>query len=160
MSKPQTFFNSNPVVDSSSWSARASPSALTTKISAEPSTTLVSPAVLPSRISSSVTSPTIVSSRVAVSDPTSLQLPPFKRSGPLGVEGESVSLEELKLRSKPLVPFFAWDSLSLGTKKVYTLNWKLFSNFGYLHGCNVNNYAWDFFSVCKYLLILLEIGFF
>ena len=47
VSKPQTFFNSNPVVESSPWSARASPSALTTKISAEPSTILVSPEVLP-----------------------------------------------------------------------------------------------------------------
>ena len=147
VSKPQTFlFNSSPVVESSPWSARATPSAWPTKSSATPSTTLVSPEVLPSRISPSLTSPTTVSSRASVSvlDPTSLQLPPFKRSGPLGVEGESVSLEELKSRSKPLVQSFAWDSLSLGTKKVYTLNWKLFSNFGYLHGVNVNNYDWDF----------------
>ena len=47
VSKSQTFFNSNPVVESFPWSARASPSALTTKISAEPSTILVSPEVLP-----------------------------------------------------------------------------------------------------------------
>ena len=119
VSKPQTFINSSPVLESSPWLARATPSAWPTKSSLTPSTTLVSPEVLPS---TSLPSPVAVSSResVLVLGSTSLQLPPFSRTGPLGVDGESVSLEELKSRSKPLVQSFAWDSLSLGSKKVYT----------------------------------------
>ena len=150
VSKPQTLFNYIPVVETSSWSARASPSTSASKISVVPSTTLVTRKVSPSR-----TSPTSTF-QVQVPGQASLQVPPFKRSGPLGVEGESVSVEELKLRSKPLVQSFAWDSLSEGTKKVYNLNWKLFSNFGFLNGVNVNNLDWDFTFVCEYLLFRIQ----
>ena len=65
-------------------------------------------------------------------------------------------MEELKICSKPLVQSFAWDSLSVGSQKVYTLNWKLFSIFGMLHGCEVNKFKWDFSFVCEYLLFRIQ----
>jgi hypothetical protein len=67
----------------------------------------------------------------------------------LGVEGESVTLEELNIRSKPLVHSFAWDTLSVASKKVYTLIWKLLfriQNSGSIHSvlsaCSALNFYW------------------
>ena len=41
------------------------------------------------------------------------------RDGPLGQRGESLSLTELKNRSHDLLSEFAWNSLAVGSSKVY-----------------------------------------
>jgi hypothetical protein len=157
VSKPQSFLSqSTPVVKSSPWSVSATPSTWSFTTPTTPSATSVSADALQSRVTASLPAPVSVSARDSVLTSGSLQLPPFTRTGPLGVEGESVTLEELNIRSKPLVQSFAWDSLSVGSKKVYTLNWKLFSNFGLLHGCDVNKFKWDFSFVCEYLLFRIQ----
>jgi hypothetical protein len=43
------------------------------------------------------------------------------RDGPLVRQGENISLPELKHRSCDLLSEFAWNSLAVGTSKVYKL---------------------------------------
>ena len=87
---------------------------------------------------------------------TPSQLPAFSREGPLGDVGECISVTELTNKSRPLVRLFAMNSLSEGTKKIYSLNWQLFVNFGALHGVNVNLYEWDFSFCCEFLLFRFQ----
>jgi hypothetical protein len=106
--------------------------------------TLVSASALETRISSSIPAPaSSSSSRQSVLTSGSSQLPAFSKSGPLGSQGECITVEELSHRLRPLVRSYALDSLSDGTKKIYSLNWNLFVNFGALHGVNVNKFEWD-----------------
>ena len=51
------------------------------------------------------------------------------RDGPLGQKGETLTLPELKTRSRKLLGEFAWNSLALGTARVYKLAWSHFAKF-------------------------------
>jgi hypothetical protein len=156
VNKPQNFLTgTTAAVASSPWSTPSTPARLCTP-STTASPTLVSAKALEMRATSSIPPPVASSSRESVLDSGSLQVPPFSKSGPLGSEGESISVEELGIRSRPLVQSYAWDSLSEGSKKVFVLNWKLFSNFGALHGSNVNKFSWDFSFVCEYMLFHIQ----
>jgi hypothetical protein len=118
---------------------------------------LVSRSALEMRVSTSLhqSSPSSTSTQSVLTS-TSSQLPAFSREGPLGDVGESISVTELSNRSRPLVRLFAMNSLSEGTKKIYSLNWQLFVNFGALHGVNVNLYDWDFSFCCEFCYFVFK----
>jgi hypothetical protein len=143
----------------SSPSTRSSSTLTTSKSSSTTSSkmlpVLFSRSALEERVSTSLhqSSPSSTSRQsVLTSTSTSSQLPAFSREGPIGAVGESISGTELSNRSRPLVRLFAMNSLSEGTKKIYSPNWQLFVNFGALHGVNVNLYDWDFSFCCEFLL--------
>jgi hypothetical protein len=160
VSTPQNFLTAATAsVASSPWTSPSStaglslPSPWSTSSFSTSSTalpTLVSGSALETRISRSIPAPaTSSSSRQSVLTSGSFQLPAFSKSGPLGSQGECITVEELSHHSRPLVRSYALDSLSEGTKKIYSLNWNLFVNFGALHGVNVNKFEWDFSFICE-----------
>ena len=72
----------------------------------------------------------------------------LKKDGPLGSQGESVSVFDLRARSKHLIQSLAWNSVSEGTQRIYKLNWNLF----------VEMLDWDFSFVCEFLLFRIQIS--
>jgi hypothetical protein len=95
ITKLQSFFTSTPsVVASSPWLTNTTPSTRSCAPSTTASPTSFSAEALQSRVTSSLPPPVVASSRESVLGSGSLQLPPFSRTGPLGVEGESVSVED------------------------------------------------------------------
>ena len=71
-------------------------------------------------------------------------LHPFPWDGPLGKQGEVLTLPELKTRSRGVLGEFAWGSLAKGIAKVYRLAWAHFAKFGAFMGVNVSKLQFDF----------------
>ena len=74
----------------------------------------------------------------------------------MGSQGESVSVFDLRARSKHLIQSLAWNSVSEGTQRIYKLNWKLFANFIWFNGVDVEMLDWDFSFVCEFLLFRIH----
>ena len=81
---------------------------------------------------------------------------PFPRDGPIGKQGEVLTLPELKTRSRDILGEFAWKSLAKGTAKVYKLAWAHFAKFGALMEVNVSKLQFDFTFECQFLVYRLH----
>ena len=53
-------------------------------------------------------------------------LEPFQKDGPLGKKGESVSVAQLRARSRQAFEDFAWNAILDGTKRLYKYEWQHF----------------------------------
>ena len=93
---------------------------------------------------------------VGLDDQDAVLISPFPRDGPLGLEDETLSLSSLKNRSRNLLSEFAWNSLVLGTARVYKQAWAHFIKFGILMGIDVAKLKFDFTFVCQFLVYKLH----
>ena len=69
---------------------------------------------------------------------------PFPQDGPLGQKGESLSLSQLRSRSRASLEEFASNAISVGTAKIYRLAWRHYVNFRCKIGINVNKLSFDY----------------
>ena len=103
----------------------------------------------------SVTSPALVVPAATLGGPTNQVeelSEPFQKDGPFGKKGESLSVSQLRSRSRQAFEEFAWNAISERTKKLYRFAWQHFVKFGIKISLDVNKFKWDFSVVCEFLV--------
>jgi hypothetical protein len=82
----------------------------------------------------------------------------LRQDGPLGVQGELLSAEDLIHRQDTVLHQFAWSALSDSTAKQYRSSWNNFNKYGKFFDVDVNLFTFNYQFICQYFVFRLHMS--